>query len=283
MLPSSVMATLSARSVKPKKSMVITPVSVKSGSRVPSRSRRATAKLELGSPVAPGDDDSPVGLEGEGRAAVAAGVAGGRGECCHRHVGGAVVAEGLSGGRRASRRITDSSVTLPGGEVGGVVSAVPTSRSRPSGWTARSAPTKASRRQCAAVPERRVGLTVGLVAGDVGVVVDAHPVAAGVPAGAADHDLSSAGWTTTFWASLFRPPTSVTTCPPSRSSVGLPVGEEPGDQEVVEVVPARRSRGPAGDHDLAVGLDGHVVGDPLAMPVTMPPVPNVSSSWPSGL
>jgi hypothetical protein len=79
--PSSVTATASATSVKPKKSIVITPVSVKSVSRVPS----------------------------------------------------------------GSRRVTESSVTLPGGEAGGVVSAVPTSRSRPSGWMARPAPTKASR------------------------------------------------------------------------------------------------------------------------------------------
>jgi hypothetical protein len=43
-----------------------------------------------------------------------------------------------SGVPSGSRRITDSSVTLPAGAVGGVVSAVPTSSSRPSGWTARS-------------------------------------------------------------------------------------------------------------------------------------------------
>jgi hypothetical protein len=62
----------------------------------------------------------------------------------------------------------------------------------------------------AARPERRVGLAVGIVAGDVGVVVDADAVAPALRAEPLTM-IEPSGSTTTFWASLFAAPTSVTT------------------------------------------------------------------------
>jgi glucans biosynthesis protein C len=143
--PSSVTATASATSVKPKKSIVITPVSVKSVSRVPSASRRAMAKLELRPPVAPATTIRPSGWRAMAAPVSRPGTPVGELRPVTDTLMVPLSSNVASGVPSGSSRIADSSVTLPGGEPGGVVSAVPTSRSRPSGWMARPAPTKASR------------------------------------------------------------------------------------------------------------------------------------------
>jgi hypothetical protein len=112
---------------------------------------------------------------------------------------------------------------------------------------------EAVKAQRAAGPEARVGLPVGQVAGQVGVVVDAHPAAARVAAGAADEDPPVVRQDDDVLG-LVVLPAHVGDHLTARAEVRvrLAVREEPDDQEVAEVVPSGDTQvGPAGDDDLA--------------------------------
>jgi hypothetical protein len=158
--------------------MVRTPVSVKSVSRVPLASNRAMAKLELAGPVDPAITIRPSPCRATAFPLSRRPTPFFELSADTDMVVVPLFANVWSGVPSGSRRITDSSMMLPGGEVDGVVSAVPTSTSRPSGCTTRSEPTRASMVERAARPKRGVGLAVGTVPRDIGVVVDAHAAAA---------------------------------------------------------------------------------------------------------
>jgi hypothetical protein len=98
---------------------------------------------------------------------------------------------------------------------------------------------EAVKAQRAAGPEARVGLPVGQVAGQVGVVVDAHPAAARVAAGAADEDPPVVRQDDDVLG-LVVLPAHVGDHLTARAEVRvrLAVREEPDDQEVAEVVPS---------------------------------------------
>ena len=188
-LPSPVTATFSPVSVKLEEVDDHRATVGEVGVEVPSGSRRATAKLELRLPVAPAMTIRPSGCRASALRRCRGRIAGERGERRHGDVGRAAGPEPLvhravgiqthhrqlGDARRADR---SPAWCRPCRRAGGGRRPEPR----------RSAPTNPSSVTLPPLPNAGSGMTAGLIAGDVGVVIDADAVAAGVAAGAADDD-----------------------------------------------------------------------------------------------